>query len=162
MRRHFYHGRLSLKSFVTRLKMLLVTGFYFKCRTRVCYHSWKGSSSESWLLLNLVFGVFLPFSRTKQHLVHQALREMKSGFIFLCATEANRIIIWEMSDSSSCIMSQIGSYQFVICLQYASVFCGFFCVFYRPQLSCGKVMFLHLSVSHSVHRGGVWQTSTPE
>ena len=23
----------------------------------------------------------------------------------------------------------------------------------RPQLSCGKVMFLHLSVSHSVHRG---------
>ena len=25
---------------------------------------------------------------------------------------------------------------------------------YRPQRSCGKVMFLHLSVSHSVHRGG--------
>ena len=25
--------------------------------------------------------------------------------------------------------------------------------FYRPQRSCGKVMFLHLSVSHSVHRG---------
>ena len=24
---------------------------------------------------------------------------------------------------------------------------------YRPQRSCGKVMFLHLSVSHSVHRG---------
>ena len=24
---------------------------------------------------------------------------------------------------------------------------------YRPQHSCGKVMFLHLSVSHSVHRG---------
>ena len=24
---------------------------------------------------------------------------------------------------------------------------------YRPQQSCGKVMFLHLSVSHSVHRG---------
>ena len=26
--------------------------------------------------------------------------------------------------------------------------------FYNPQCSCGKVMFLHLSVSHSVHRGG--------
>ena len=26
--------------------------------------------------------------------------------------------------------------------------------FYRPQRSCGKVMFLHLSVSHSVHGGG--------
>ena len=26
---------------------------------------------------------------------------------------------------------------------------------YRPQRSCGKAMFLHLSVSHSVHRGGV-------
>ena len=25
--------------------------------------------------------------------------------------------------------------------------------FYRQQRSCGKVMFLHLSVSHSVHRG---------
>ena len=25
--------------------------------------------------------------------------------------------------------------------------------FYRPQWSCGKVMFLHLSISHSVHRG---------
>ena len=24
---------------------------------------------------------------------------------------------------------------------------------YRPQRSCGKVMFLHLSVCHSVHRG---------
>ena len=24
---------------------------------------------------------------------------------------------------------------------------------YRPQRSCGKVMFLHLSISHSVHRG---------
>ena len=24
---------------------------------------------------------------------------------------------------------------------------------YRPQRSCGKVMFLHLSVSHSVHEG---------
>ena len=28
-------------------------------------------------------------------------------------------------------------------------------MYYRPQRSCGKVMFLHLSVSHSVHRGGV-------
>ena len=27
--------------------------------------------------------------------------------------------------------------------------------FYGPQRSCGKVMFLHLSVSHSVHRRGV-------
>ena len=27
---------------------------------------------------------------------------------------------------------------------------------YRPQRSCGKVMFLHLSVSHSVHRGSVY------
>ena len=25
--------------------------------------------------------------------------------------------------------------------------------FYRPQRSCGKVMFLHLSVSHSIYRG---------
>ena len=28
--------------------------------------------------------------------------------------------------------------------------------FYRPQRSCGKLMFLHLSVSHSVHRGEVY------
>ena len=28
-------------------------------------------------------------------------------------------------------------------------------VFYHPQRSCGKVMFLHLFVSHSVHRGGL-------
>ena len=28
-----------------------------------------------------------------------------------------------------------------------------FSYFYRPQRSCEKVMFLHLSVSHSVHRG---------
>ena len=27
--------------------------------------------------------------------------------------------------------------------------------------SCGKVMFLHLSVSHSVHRGGISLTETP-
>ena len=34
--------------------------------------------------------------------------------------------------------------------------------FYRPQRSCGKVMFLHLSVSHSVHRGrGVSVRETP-
>ena len=32
--------------------------------------------------------------------------------------------------------------------------------FYRPQRSCGKVMFSHLSVSHSVHRG-VSATHTP-
>ena len=34
--------------------------------------------------------------------------------------------------------------------------------YYCPQRSCGKVMFLHLSVSHSVHGEGVchtpWQT----
>ena len=29
--------------------------------------------------------------------------------------------------------------------------------YYRPQRSCGKVMFLHLSVSHSVHRVCVGQ-----
>ena len=30
--------------------------------------------------------------------------------------------------------------------------------FYRPQTKFAKVMFLHLSVSHSVHRGGrAWQ-----
>ena len=28
---------------------------------------------------------------------------------------------------------------------------------YRPQMKFAKVMFLHLSVSHSVHRGGVSQ-----
>ena len=27
--------------------------------------------------------------------------------------------------------------------------------FYRPQTKCAKVMFLHLSVSHSVNWGGV-------
>ena len=37
---------------------------------------------------------------------------------------------------------------------------------YRPQTKFAKVMFLHLSVSHSVHRGGVclsvyWDTITP-
>ena len=30
--------------------------------------------------------------------------------------------------------------------------------FLPPQRSCGKVMFLHLSVSHSVHRGGICHT----
>ena len=34
--------------------------------------------------------------------------------------------------------------------------------YYRPQRSCGKVMFLHLSVSHSVHRVCVGQTPPPE
>ena len=38
---------------------------------------------------------------------------------------------------------------------------------YRPQRSCGKVMFLQLSVilftgGDSVHRGGVWQTPPRE
>ena len=33
--------------------------------------------------------------------------------------------------------------------------------YYRPQRSCGKVMFLHLSVSHSVHRVCVGQTPSP-
>ena len=28
-------------------------------------------------------------------------------------------------------------------------------VYYRPQTKFAKVMFLHLSVSHSVHRGGL-------
>ena len=28
------------------------------------------------------------------------------------------------------------------------------CHYYRPQRSCSKIMFLHLSVSHSVHGGG--------
>ena len=27
-------------------------------------------------------------------------------------------------------------------------------LYYRPQRSCGKVMFLHLSLSHSIHSGG--------
>ena len=32
-------------------------------------------------------------------------------------------------------------------------------IYYRLQRSCDKAMFLHLSVSHSSHRGGgVWQT----
>ena len=40
------------------------------------------------------------------------------------------------------------------------------CHFYRPQRSCGKVMLLHLSVSHSVPREGVylsacWDTHPP-
>ena len=30
-----------------------------------------------------------------------------------------------------------------------------FVVFYRPQTKFTKVMFLHVSVSHSVHTGGV-------
>ena len=34
-------------------------------------------------------------------------------------------------------------------------FCLLFNSCYRPQRSCGKVMFLHQSVSHSVHRGGL-------
>ena len=29
--------------------------------------------------------------------------------------------------------------------------------YYRPQRSCGKVIFLHQSVNHSIHRRGVWQ-----
>ena len=50
-------------------------------------------------------------------------------------------------------------------LSLLNLFCGHSCyinssnlqklmLFYRPQRSCGKGMFLHLSVSHSVHRGG--------
>ena len=38
-------------------------------------------------------------------------------------------------------------------------------IFTARKLSCGKVMFLHLSVSHSAHRGSPWQrpplTETP-
>ena len=33
--------------------------------------------------------------------------------------------------------------------------------FYRPQRSCVKVMFLHLSVSHSIHRGWSPWADTP-
>ena len=38
--------------------------------------------------------------------------------------------------------------------------------FYRPQRSCGKIIFSQASVSHSVHRGGVclgacWDLHTP-
>ena len=33
--------------------------------------------------------------------------------------------------------------------------------FYHPQCSCGKVMFLHLSVSNSVHRGWGCLADTP-
>ena len=36
-----------------------------------------------------------------------------------------------------------------------------YCVYYRPQRSSGKVMFLHLSVSHSVHRGVGWGWCLP-
>ena len=32
---------------------------------------------------------------------------------------------------------------------------------YRPQTKFAKVMFLHLSVSHSVHRGGTWAGTPP-
>ena len=30
------------------------------------------------------------------------------------------------------------------------------CMYYRPQTKFAKVTFLHLSVSHSVQRGGTW------
>ena len=33
--------------------------------------------------------------------------------------------------------------------------CFCVCLHYRPQTKFAKVMFLHLVVSHSVHRGGV-------
>ena len=33
--------------------------------------------------------------------------------------------------------------------------------FYRPQTKFGKVKFLHVSVCHSVHGGGVWYPSMP-
>ena len=41
---------------------------------------------------------------------------------------------------------------FLFCLEY--VISHYTCYCYCPQRSCGKVMFLHLSVSHSVHGGG--------
>ena len=33
--------------------------------------------------------------------------------------------------------------------------------YYRPQTKFAKVMFLHLSVNHSVHGGGEWYPSIP-
>ena len=36
-----------------------------------------------------------------------------------------------------------------------------FVVYYRPQTKFEKVMFLHLSVSHSVHRGSTWAGTPP-
>ena len=47
------------------------------------------------------------------------------------------------------------------CRNYTTIYCAnltrkrlLLCLFYRPQTKFAKVMFLHLSVSHSVHRGG--------
>ena len=39
---------------------------------------------------------------------------------------------------------------------YCFTVCKIFLHFYRPQTKFAKVMFLHLSVSHSVHRGSTW------
>ena len=33
--------------------------------------------------------------------------------------------------------------------------------YYHPQTKFAKVMFLHLSLSHSVHRGGTWAGTPP-
>ena len=43
---------------------------------------------------------------------------------------------------------------------HASHFFIEFC-FYRPQTKFAKVMFLHVSVSHSVHRGGAGEVPPP-
>ena len=42
--------------------------------------------------------------------------------------------------------------------KHSSNFVRWISDFYRPQRSCSKVIFSQVSVSHSVHRGGVWQT----
>ena len=39
-------------------------------------------------------------------------------------------------------------------MQNRALPCGQLTIFTARKRSCGKVMFLHLSVSHSVHRGG--------
>ena len=53
----------------------------------------------------------------------------------------------------------------ILCLKGHFSFLKFIlCFYYRPQTKFAKVIFLHVSVSHSVHRGGVclsacWDTS---
>ena len=50
--------------------------------------------------------------------------------------------------------------HFVVIIRNASMFTVLF-FYYRPQRSCGKVIFSQASVSHSVHRGGCLADTPP-
>ena len=60
--------------------------------------------------------------------------------------------IYPTYDYTHCLCDSIENITHSLCTKEFQA--RYFSYFSRPQRSCGKVMFLHLSVSHSVHREG--------